>query len=183
MCKPRNQLASLSGRGIHKVRLLGPERRHSAGLAESLQSGALFPLTLTLFPGEREQLSSAWEYSLDSEHFPVLSTGLPPPEEEGWGEGENRYQLNCYSLGRSEGVSRQHAGAPARGTPAAARVSAGSCPYWRQHGGKPLFYGHVSILRKARALLLTSRWRLARSGRELPLMAAVPPLVVRARRW
>ena len=53
-----------------------------------MQSGARFPLTLTPSPREWEQLSSAWEYSLNSEHFPVLPRVLPAPEGEGWGEGE-----------------------------------------------------------------------------------------------
>ena len=61
-------------------------------------SSALFPLTLTLSLGEREQLSSTWEYSLDSEHFPALPTVLPLPKGEGWGEGEGRFLLNGYDL-------------------------------------------------------------------------------------
>ena len=55
-----------------------------------MQSGARFPLTLTLSPGEREQLSSAWEHSLTSEHFPALPRVLPLPEGEGWGGGKPR---------------------------------------------------------------------------------------------
>jgi hypothetical protein len=35
--------------------------------AASMPSGALFPLTLTLSLWERERLSTAWEYSLNSE--------------------------------------------------------------------------------------------------------------------
>ena len=38
--------------------------------------------------GEREQLSAAWEYSLNSEHFPALPMVPPLPKGEGWGEGE-----------------------------------------------------------------------------------------------
>jgi hypothetical protein len=50
-----------------------------------MQSGARFPLTLTLSPGEREQLSSAWEHSLTSEHFTALPRVLPahePPKQD-----------------------------------------------------------------------------------------------------
>ena len=57
-------------------------------------SGARFPLTLTLSPREREQLSSTWEYSLDSEHFPALPMVLPLPK--GWGEGKGRFLRNGY---------------------------------------------------------------------------------------
>jgi hypothetical protein len=59
-----------------------------------MQSGTLFPLTLTLSLGEREQLLSAWEYSLNNEHFPALSRVPPLPEGEGWGEGEGHFLLN-----------------------------------------------------------------------------------------
>jgi hypothetical protein len=61
-----------------------------------MPSGALFPLTLTLSPGERESLSPTWEYSLDSEDFPALPMVLPLPKGEGWGEGEGRFLLNAY---------------------------------------------------------------------------------------
>jgi hypothetical protein len=64
-----------------------------------MKSGALFPLTLTLSPEEREQPSSAWEYSLNFEHFPALARVLPLPEGEGWGEGEGRVLLNNRRYG------------------------------------------------------------------------------------
>jgi len=57
-----------------------------------MQPGTLFPLTLTLSLGEREQLSAAWEYSLNSEYLPALAMDLPLPK--GWGEGEGRGLLN-----------------------------------------------------------------------------------------
>jgi hypothetical protein len=61
-----------------------------------MQSGALFPLTLTLSLRERERLSTAWEYSLNSEHFPALPKALPLPKGEGWGEGEDRLLPSSY---------------------------------------------------------------------------------------
>ena len=62
-----------------------------------MQSGAQFPLTLTLSPREREQLSPTWEYSLDGEHFAALPMALPLPWDEGQGEGEGRFLLNGYA--------------------------------------------------------------------------------------
>jgi hypothetical protein len=56
-----------------------------------MQSGALFPLTLTLSPGERERPSTAWDCSLNGEHFPALPIVLPLPKEEGWGDGKGRF--------------------------------------------------------------------------------------------
>ena len=61
--------------------------------AVSMQSGARFPLTLTLSSGEREQLSSAWEYLLNSEHFPALPRVLPLPEGDGWGGKAASYRI------------------------------------------------------------------------------------------
>ena len=63
-----------------------------------MHSGAQFPLTLTLSSGERGQLSTAWDYSQNSEHFPALPMVLPLPEGEGWGAGEGRFRLNRYGL-------------------------------------------------------------------------------------
>jgi hypothetical protein len=57
-------------------------------LAASLESAALFPLTLTFSPKEREPLSTAWDYAVGSEHFPTLPIVLPRPKGEGRGEGE-----------------------------------------------------------------------------------------------
>jgi hypothetical protein len=62
-----------------------------------MQSSALFPLTLALSLGERERLSTAWEYSLNGEHLPALPIALPLPKGEGWGEGEGRILLNSHS--------------------------------------------------------------------------------------
>ncbi len=64
----------------------------------SLQSGALFPLTLTHSPGERGQPSTVWEYSLNSEHFPALPMLLPLPKGEGWVRGEGCCLLNSCGL-------------------------------------------------------------------------------------
>ena len=63
-----------------------------------MQSGARFPLTLTLSLGEREQLSTARKYSLNSEHFPALPMVLPLPKGEGWGEGEGSFLRNGYGF-------------------------------------------------------------------------------------
>jgi hypothetical protein len=63
-----------------------------------MQSCALFPLTVTLSLGERRLFWTAWEYSLNGEHFPALPMVLPLPKGEGWGEGEGRFLLNRYSL-------------------------------------------------------------------------------------
>ena len=61
--------------------------------------GALFPLTLTLSPREREQHSPARNSLAASEHFSAQSNILPLPKGEGWGEGEGRplalTGLNC----------------------------------------------------------------------------------------
>ena len=62
--------------------------------AVSMQSDALFPLTLTL--RERERLSSTCEYSLNSANLPALPMVLPLPKGEGWGEGEGHFRLNNY---------------------------------------------------------------------------------------
>jgi hypothetical protein len=62
-----------------------------------MQPSALFPLTLTLSLGERERLSTAWDYSLDGEYFPALPMVLPLPKGEGRGEGEGRFLRNSYA--------------------------------------------------------------------------------------
>ena len=81
------------------------ERLECAELAPALavfmQSGALFPLTLTLSPRERELISTAWEYSLTSEHFPALQMVLPLLEGEGWGKGKAALDLPVTALGRA----------------------------------------------------------------------------------
>jgi hypothetical protein len=59
-----------------------------------MQLGVLFPLTLTLSLREREQLSTAAEYSLNGKHLPALPVALPLPKGEGWGEGERVFQMN-----------------------------------------------------------------------------------------
>ena len=59
-----------------------------------MQLNTLFPLTLTLSLGEREQLSTDRDDSPGGEHFPAWSQVLPLPTGEGWGEGEEGGQLN-----------------------------------------------------------------------------------------
>jgi hypothetical protein len=54
-----------------------------------MQSGALFPLTLTLSLRERGQAATVCEYSLRTGHFPALPDLLPLPEGEGRGEEES----------------------------------------------------------------------------------------------
>jgi hypothetical protein len=59
-----------------------------------MHSCALFPLTLTLSPGEREKLLTAWDYSQNCGYCPTLPMVLPLPKGEGRGEGERCIRLN-----------------------------------------------------------------------------------------
>ena|GEM_PF-3067413 len=63
-----------------------------------MQVHGLFPLTLTLSPGERELLSAGRDLSLDGEPLPARAAMLPLPTGEGWGEGESGPQLHRYGL-------------------------------------------------------------------------------------
>jgi hypothetical protein len=67
-------------------------------VAVSMQSDALFPLTLTLSLRERERFSAACEYSGNSGHFLALPMVLPLPKGEGWGEGEGRFLMHGSGL-------------------------------------------------------------------------------------
>jgi hypothetical protein len=49
---------------------------------------AALPLTLTLYPGEREPVSPGAAQSLGTWYSPRRGTVLPLPGGEGWGEGE-----------------------------------------------------------------------------------------------
>ncbi len=76
-----------------------PAATEARALALLRRSDSRFPLTLTLSPRERKQLSTVWEeYSLNSEHFPALPIVLPLPKGEGWGEGEGRFLLIRFGL-------------------------------------------------------------------------------------
>jgi len=70
-----------------------------------MQSDAQFPLTLTLSPGEREQLSSALEYSLNSERFPALPRVLPAPEPGGDRDGPRG--ATCWKLRGPRGAAQR----------------------------------------------------------------------------
>ena len=63
-----------------------------------MHSNALFPLTLTLSPGEREPLSTRWDNSPSGEHIPERPMGPPLPGGEGRGEGGTHFQLHAYGL-------------------------------------------------------------------------------------
>ncbi len=61
-----------------------------------MQLNTLFPLTLTLSPREREQVSAIREHSLSREPFARRRKVPPLPGGEGWGEGNADLRLNRY---------------------------------------------------------------------------------------
>src|SRR6185436_7107791 len=70
---------------------------------------ALFPLTLTLSPGEREQLTACCEHNSDSSFISPRSMVLPLPEGEGGVRGKETLEpRDASALNLASCSHRQH---------------------------------------------------------------------------